>query len=96
MQGQVIILYVIAICFLSAMFVWFFFKVIEEVDKWKARKFKSNKAHFSSDLYALQNKWAKKGELEYAAMLGVLMEDISYREDEPLTEYGKEIKKSNA
>jgi hypothetical protein len=94
-QGQIIILYVIAICLLSLLFVWFFFKVIEEIDKWKERRFKSNKAHFCADLFSLQNKWAKKGELDYAAMLGTLMETVSYREDEPDTEYGKEIKRNN-
>lgn len=96
MQGQVIILYVIAICFLSCMFVWFFFKAIEEVDKWKERKFKSNKARFSYDLYALQNKWARKGELEYSAMIATVIEEVYYREEEPSTEYGKEIKRANA
>lgn len=55
---------------------------------------KSNYARFMGELFRLQNKWSMRGEVEYAKGIGLLIESFAPKvEDEPLTEYGRTLKK---
>lgn len=71
-------------------------KIIDWHQKRKDAEFKNDKAQFMADLYILQQKWAKKGEVEYSRSIGMIIDahNLPDEESSPETEYGKELKRS--
>lgn len=67
-------------------------KILDWNNKRLSLKFKDNKTEFISDLYKLQEKWAKRGEFDYAQGLNVTLVHYSIpAEKEAATAYGKNV-----
>ena len=73
---------------------YFGLKVYYIIEDRQSKKFKSNLNEFTSDCYALQQKWIRKGENSYSVALGLIIENFNKPEEEaPKTEYGKDFAK---
>ena len=78
--------------FFSTLFVgliWFSIQIYKHFEKQKTPK-----AEFASDLYKLQNKWSKRGELVYCQAISVVLKSMTFTEKEKDAEtyYGNSIK----
>lgn len=63
---------------------------------WSSKKrYRNDKAEYVSDLYKLQQKWASKGCLDYAVLIGKIIESINLPAETPQaeTEYGKALQR---
>lgn len=79
-------------CAVTALFVSIAWLVVLLVREGRVR---TNYSKFMQELFKMQNKWAMKGEIEFAKGVGMLIESFAPQagEVEPMTEYGKTTKK---
>lgn len=81
-------------CF-AAGFFFFLYKTFELFTGRSSRKFKDEKAEFTSDIFKLQQKWSKRGEYDFAKSLNIISEAINFEEEkQPETDYGKRVKET--
>lgn len=73
---------------------YYSYKIVELI--LSKRKFKDNKSEFNSDLYKLQSKWAKKGEVEYCKGISFVIDSFNLppEEKQPVSDYGKDVLKN--
>lgn len=62
--------YFLGCIFLLIGCVWLGLKILDWIKQWRIDRYQTNTAHFLSDLYKLQNKWASAGEFGFAETCG--------------------------
>lgn len=70
-------------------------KLIDLLEKRRKEKYKSVKSEFLSDLYTMQQKWARRGEFAYSKAFGLMIEPFAFQDEPetPVTDYGKGVAK---
>lgn len=89
MNLYLLLLFILAIVLIIG---YFSLKIIQEINSKK--KYKDVKAEKNADLFRLQMKWTKRGEIEFAQAIGIVIDGLNEpEEDEALTESGKRLQK---
>lgn len=70
-------------------------KLLRSYKSIKKLRYKDSKAEFSYDLYALQQKWNKRGEYDLVQIIEILKESLHLPPEEKIAEttYGKQFQK---
>lgn len=56
---------------------------------------KPARTEFLSDLYKLQQKWAKIGRADFAKGIGLLIDSEMMEDEEPDSDYGRQLKRQS-
>jgi hypothetical protein len=88
------------IAFFTISTIYYFCKLVDWIEKKRQARFKSDEAEFMADCYKTQQKWAKKGCIDFAEAIGLVIRSFNMPpEREAGSDYGntviKEMKNIN-